>query len=854
MGYIYKAIALSILLSVVTNAQSDQMTKPVEAQQVLFIIDDSSSMTETAFMPDDPQASRWEVLRKVFPEWLNSLDSDTFAGAISVGGVCGENPKINIPLCTDRERIKSELRNARPHGNTNLNSVLKSVPQLFDMSIQGGKRIILLSDGLNTCPPLESTCEIAAQLHSDYGIVIDVVAWITESKMEDEFRCVARVTGGTFIAPKTVKDWQSIPLSDINPWSYVVFVLGFATLVLSSRILYRQCFHVFNWNTGKSTMAGGFLMLFGALALYMFLFVESGGIALILGVFALFGVIFLLSQRQSTNSDSDKDSFAQWPKIAILLILTLIMANICNAQENYMKNPDTKFASLPYYHHILAIDLSGSVTKYLEEMKYLLARYAEIYTHPGEEVSLVGFAYNTKGSVKKLYTFTIPPSGSTIALSRILDDLQIQNPKQTKTYYKPLADFLNNYLKGVKLHPVIVVISDGRSDGLPYLHNDELPFKEISFESLGIRGVYAAPGINNWKVAVAGGDGLDLTTLFQKPIPTEKINRNSYQPLTPILDPELIEPAFYTEVDRNLSLSPNWNPFSHRYSGKLFLRVHNEQVARFRTFRVELRHGNKAIDIGGQKNILVDKKPKEFIFPISWDKQDDGIPQEAIVQVILEQGNGIYRTIYPDISANISIIKLGYLSEFWFELLVIFISFVLLIILLFLIIRKEINRKQNQKQIVRIMGGSGAALSRYQSIMIGGKGCSLEISGVPDGLVFGTAEWKGVKGEIAIQPFSGIQIRVNGIASREVVNYNLGYPIQFITEDGNAYDFTLYSGTYKDITPGVFPDPTGLDNLGTEIHSQSFGDIISSDSSITGLQFSPNGGNNQDNSKYDPYI
>jgi hypothetical protein len=36
---------------------------PVEAQQVLFVIDNSQSMTERGFDPEDPRASRWEIVK-----------------------------------------------------------------------------------------------------------------------------------------------------------------------------------------------------------------------------------------------------------------------------------------------------------------------------------------------------------------------------------------------------------------------------------------------------------------------------------------------------------------------------------------------------------------------------------------------------------------------------------------------------------------------------------------------------------------------------------------------------------------------------------------------------------------------
>jgi len=139
-------------------------------------------------------------------------------------------------------------------------------------------------------------------------------------------------------------------------------------------------------------------------------------------------------------------------------------------------------------------------------------------------VSVFNLAFDFRFSAETIFplaskiVLNIRQSGSTPILMHLLKDLHIQNPKRTKTYFRLIADFLNTYLKDVRLQPVVVVIFDGISDGL---NNDgksvkNLKFQEITFERFGKRGIYSALGISGWKIAIDGGKDLDLGILLSQ--------------------------------------------------------------------------------------------------------------------------------------------------------------------------------------------------------------------------------------------------------------------------------------------------------------------------------------------------
>jgi len=785
------------------SEQNTGRVLPQEAEQVLFIIDDSASMTEIAFAPNAPKATRWEVLQRVFPEWLDGLGPDTLVGALSVGGECGDPPAIKLPVGTDRKLIAAEVAKARPHGDTSLNAALEETPKFFAPWVRGSKRIVLLSDGLNNCPPNKSTCEIAKELHKNHGIIIDVVAWITKPSMVDEFECVAKFTGGTFKTPRTIKDWKGFfkkfPLQKFDPWPYVVLALGFATLFLAARVLYRHGSHVLGWGTARSTLAGAVLLLIGTLLLYLVLFVKAGLVAALLGSVVLVTMLVLASRRRTQRLEPTSNSDSPWSTIGVVFLTTLMVLQPSASYSDLPTKLTARVQGPPHYHHILALDLSGSVTEYIEDMKFLLARYAEMYTLPDEEISLVGFAFDESGSVKKLYTFTVPESGSTVILNHILDDLSIRHPSQTRTYFKPLADFLNEFLKEVRLQPIIMVVSDGKSDGFQDANRGIVDFREIPFESFAQRGVYAAPGMQNWKVAIAGGSGLDLTALFQKPITSQHKGGHSPQLLGPVIEPELIDPILLVETDETLKLRPTWNPFSRRVYGTLSIRVRNDRVTRFRTFRIELRKGNDTLPLGGKENALIDENPQTFDFPFAWETmKQEAI--DAVVQVILEQGGGTTRTIYPK-PTTIKIKEVSYWAAFWHLVLLISLATPTLVSIGALVLRSHVKREHNRPEIIKVLGGPSIPLARFQQIMIGGEGCQLVVPGVPAGTVLTTAERTGTRGVLIIRTLNGTKMKVNGADVTGSVAYHLGQPLQFITADGNSYDVTLYSSTSKDITP-----------------------------------------------------
>lgn len=822
---------LWLLLAALSVCAQSQPRVPVEGEQVLFLIDDSSSMTSPAFAPPDTAVSRWDVVRSNFPDWLGRLGSKTQVGAVSVGGDCGAPPSINLPVGASRSQLLSVVSAAHPQGDTNLNAVLKASPTLFDMNVAGGRHIVLFSDGENTCQPVGSTCEIARVLHRDYGIVIDIVAWVTSPKMVDEFKCVSEATGGQFTTPQSHREWTNIPLPAFDPWRYVVLALSVLMLLFAAAIFYRHAYHILGWDTGLATVGGGLLLSVGTLIVYITLFARAEIIAALLGLVVAGSILAVAARTSSRPHTGQGASSPLWPSICLAVVVLSGAASATYAGETPLQCKKIVQGS-PRFHHILAIDASGSVVHDIEQMKALLSCYGEMYTLPNEEITLIAFGLDDFGTAKELRSFTVPDSGSTQILDQLLEDMKIQDPRRTRTYFRPLADVLNQFLAGVRMDPVVLVVSDGKSDGYLDAEKGVVNFKEVSFESFGTRGIYSAPGMRNWKVAVQGGGGLDLTALFQHPLVTAGKAQSAARPLGAVIEPCLIDPQLIVRTDNVVALEPGWNPFSHNLEGDFAINVKNDCAARFRSFKVELLLGGQRHQLGAVANTLINGEPRAFTFKVSLPNSGDG-PRDGVVQVVLEQGSGV-RTIYPQSPATVTIEQISYLSAHGLPLALTLVACLVFAGTAIYLMRTKLAKEQNRPEIVKVMGGCGIALVRNQPISIGGDGCGISVPGVPVGTVLAVAEWMGIRGEINIQPSRGLHIKVRGVEIEGGSIYKLGQPLQFVDkESGVTHDVTLTSATSKDIGfsssltagPSVPQFDGGFPNIGDVISSDGFGAI-----------------------------
>ncbi|MFZ0257785.1 MAG: hypothetical protein WAN46_19580, partial [Gammaproteobacteria bacterium] len=152
--------------------------------------------------------TRWDMLKIAFPQWLDRLPPGA-VGVVDVGGSCGDSPRQEYPIGTSHRRLKEAVAGTVAGGETNLNRMLEKSIEYFDAP-RGKRRVVILSDGGNTCPPQRSTCDIARALHRVHGVQIDAVLFKGDAGMEDEYRCIVKATSGRIIIPDSDMGWKNI--------------------------------------------------------------------------------------------------------------------------------------------------------------------------------------------------------------------------------------------------------------------------------------------------------------------------------------------------------------------------------------------------------------------------------------------------------------------------------------------------------------------------------------------------------------------------------------------------------------------------------------------------------------------
>ena len=102
---------------------STQSHSPVPEEQVLFLIDDSASMSQRAFALPTSKLSRFGAVQRAYPEWLARLDHQQVRiGTRSIGGACGSPPRINLPVGSDPRELAKALAAPTKVRNIRLNS------------------------------------------------------------------------------------------------------------------------------------------------------------------------------------------------------------------------------------------------------------------------------------------------------------------------------------------------------------------------------------------------------------------------------------------------------------------------------------------------------------------------------------------------------------------------------------------------------------------------------------------------------------------------------------------------------------------------------------------------------------
>ncbi|MGY0490377.1 VWA domain-containing protein [Streptomyces sp. WG-D5] len=174
------------------------------APQVELVLDASGSMRAR----DIDGGSRMAAAKQAFNEVLDATPDEVELGIRTLGANypgddrktgCKDTERLYPVGPLDRTEAKTAVATLQPTGWTPIGPALLKSADDFD-SGTGAKRIVLISDGEDTCQPLDP-CEVAREIAAKgIGLTIDTLGLVADAKTREQLSCIADATGGTYTA------------------------------------------------------------------------------------------------------------------------------------------------------------------------------------------------------------------------------------------------------------------------------------------------------------------------------------------------------------------------------------------------------------------------------------------------------------------------------------------------------------------------------------------------------------------------------------------------------------------------------------------------------------------------------
>ncbi|MFD5426002.1 VWA domain-containing protein [Streptomyces sp. NPDC127084] len=176
--------------------------KAKEPPKVELVLDVSGSMRAR----DIDGQSRMSAAKQAFNEVLDAVPDEVLLGIRTLGADypgndrkegCKDTRTLYPVGQLDRTEAKTAVATLAPTGWTPIGPALLGAAD----DLEGGnttRRIVLITDGEDTCAPLDP-CEVAREIAAKgVNITIDTLGLVPNAKMRAQLMCIAEATGGTY--------------------------------------------------------------------------------------------------------------------------------------------------------------------------------------------------------------------------------------------------------------------------------------------------------------------------------------------------------------------------------------------------------------------------------------------------------------------------------------------------------------------------------------------------------------------------------------------------------------------------------------------------------------------------------
>ncbi|MFI6208407.1 VWA domain-containing protein [Streptomyces sp. NPDC051041] len=193
--------ALAAGIAVPAGAAAGEPTGE-DAPKVDLVLDVSGSMRAR----DIDGQSRMAAAKQAFNEVLDATPEEVRLGIRTLGANypgddrrtgCEDTAQLYPVGPLDRAEAKTAVATLVPTGWTPIGPALLAAADDLDGGT-GSKRIVLISDGEDTCAPLDP-CEVAREIAAKgIGLTIDTLGLVPNTRMRRQLSCIAEATGGTY--------------------------------------------------------------------------------------------------------------------------------------------------------------------------------------------------------------------------------------------------------------------------------------------------------------------------------------------------------------------------------------------------------------------------------------------------------------------------------------------------------------------------------------------------------------------------------------------------------------------------------------------------------------------------------
>jgi Ca-activated chloride channel homolog len=194
--------ALAAVIAFPAGAVADETEADRPAPQVELVLDVSGSMRTR----DIDGGSRMAAAKQAFNEVLDATPEEVQLGIRTLGANypgdnrqegCKDTEQLYKIGPLDRTEAKTAVATLAPTGWTPIGPALQQAAKDFTDG-DSTRRIVLISDGEDTCQPLDP-CEVARAIAAQgIGLTIDTLGLVPDAKTRDQLLCIAEATGGTY--------------------------------------------------------------------------------------------------------------------------------------------------------------------------------------------------------------------------------------------------------------------------------------------------------------------------------------------------------------------------------------------------------------------------------------------------------------------------------------------------------------------------------------------------------------------------------------------------------------------------------------------------------------------------------